>query len=91
MNPKKSVFAVTEGKLQGYILYREGIVIDHERIETIMRIQSLANKKAMQSFFGKLNFIRKFVSGFVEIVHLMQLMKKKVVVYKWSDEAKKSF
>lgn len=61
LNPKKSVFAVTEGKLLGHILFKEGIVIDPERIETIMRIQPLANKRAMQSFFGKINFVRKFV------------------------------
>ena len=56
-----------------------------------MRIQPPANKRAMQSFFGKINFVRKFVSGFTEIVRPMQLMMKKDVVYRWSDEAKKLF
>jgi len=69
LNPKKSIFAVTEGKLLGHILSKEGIIIDPERIETIMRIQPPTNKRAMQSFFGKINFIRKFVSGFTEIMH----------------------
>jgi len=91
LNPKKSVFTDTEGELLGHILSKERIVIDPERIETIMRIQPPANKKAMQSFFGKINFVRKFVSGFTEIVHPMQLMMKKDVVYRWSNEAKKSF
>eukprot|EP00253_Pinus_taeda_P001726 PITA_01726 len=45
----------------------------------------------MQYFFGRMNFVRKFVSGFVEIVRPLQLMMKKDVVYKWSDEAKKAF
>ena len=91
MNPKKSIFTVTEGKIRGHILSEEGIVIDPERIETIMTIQPPANKRALQSFFGKINFIRKFFSGFVEILRPMQLMMKKYVVYKWSDEAKKAF
>lgn len=91
LNPKKSVFAVTEGKLLGHILSKEGIVIDPERIETIMRIQPPANKMAMKYFFGKINFARKFVLGFAEIVHPMQLMMKKDVVYRWSNEAKKLF
>lgn len=47
LNPKKSIFAVTEGKLLRHILSKEGIVIDLERIETIMRIQPPANKNAM--------------------------------------------
>eukprot|EP00253_Pinus_taeda_P019632 PITA_19632 len=91
LNPKKCVFAVTEGKLLGHILSKEGIVIDPERIQTIMRIQPPANKRAMQSFFRKINFVRKFVSNFAEIVCPMQLMMKKYVVYKRSDEAKKAF
>eukprot|EP00253_Pinus_taeda_P009104 PITA_09104 len=45
----------------------------------------------MQSFFGKINFIRKFISGFIEIVHPMQLMMYKNVVYRWNNEAKKPF
>jgi len=56
-----------------------------------MRIQPPANKKAMQYFFGRINFIRKFVLSFAEIVCPMQLMMKKDIVYKWSDEAKKAF
>lgn len=51
LNPKKSVFVVTEGKLLGHILSKEGIIIDPERIETIMRIQPPTNKREMQSFF----------------------------------------
>ena len=47
LKTKKSVFAVTEGKLLGHILSKEGIVIDPQIIETIMRIQPHANKKAM--------------------------------------------
>lgn len=91
LNLKKSVFAVIEGKLLGHILSKEEIIIDPERIETIMRIQTPANKRAMQSFFGKINFVRKFVSGFAETVRPIQLMMKKDAVYRWSDEANRSF
>ena len=75
----------------GHILSKDEIVIDHERIQTIMRIQPPTNKKAIQSLFGRINFVRKFVSGFRKIVRPLQLMMKKYVVYKWSDEAKEAF
>jgi len=68
LNHKKSIFTVTEGKILGHILSKGGFVIDLERIETIMRIQPPATKKFMQSFFGRINFVRKFVLGFTEIV-----------------------
>jgi len=38
-----------------------------------------------------MNLVRKFVSGFAKIVCPMQLIMKKDIVYRWSDEAKKSF
>lgn len=91
LNPKKRIFAITKGNLLGHILSREGIFIHPKRIETIMRIQAPANKRALQSFFRKINFVRKFVSSFGEIVCPMQLMMKKDVVYRWSNEAKKLF
>ena len=45
----------------------------------------------MQSFIERINFIRKFVSGFAEIIHALQLMMKKDITYKCSDEAKEAF
>eukprot|EP00253_Pinus_taeda_P020679 PITA_20679 len=62
-----------------------------QRVDTIMRIQPTTNKRAMQSFCEKINFVRKFVSSFTEIMRPIQLMMKKDDVYRWSDEAKKSF
>jgi len=53
LNPKKSIFAVTEGKLMGHILSKEGIVIDPERIETIMRIQPPTNKRSYNISSGR--------------------------------------
>jgi hypothetical protein len=35
LNPKKSIFGVTEGKLLGHIVSKEGIRIDPERVKAI--------------------------------------------------------
>lgn len=35
LNPKKSVFGVTEGKLLGHIVSKEGIKVDPERVKSI--------------------------------------------------------
>ena len=91
LNPKKSIFAATKGKLLGHILSKDEIVIDPERIQTIMRIQPPTNKKSMQSFFRRINFIRNFFRGFAKIIHPLQLMMNKDVAYEWSDEAKEAF
>ena len=57
LNPKKCVFAVTEGKLLGHVVSKKGISIDPERIKAIEHIPLPHNKKGMQSFMGTINFV----------------------------------
>ena len=38
LNPKKSIFTVTEGKLLGFIISKEGMIIDPEHTEPISKI-----------------------------------------------------
>jgi hypothetical protein len=52
-NPKKSVFGIDKGKLMGYIASKGGISIDLERVQSIKHVRPRANKKSLQSFFGK--------------------------------------
>jgi hypothetical protein len=65
LNPKKSIFGVDKGKLLGHIISKDGISIDPSRIEAIKKIPLPKDKKALQSFFGQINFIRRFILNFV--------------------------
>ena len=64
LNPKKSCFFVQEGKLLGHIVIENGICIDLGRVEAIQKIGLPRNKKELQSFLGKINFLRRFVLNF---------------------------
>ena len=76
LNSKKSIFIVLEGKLLGHIISKKGISIDLERIEFISQIPLPHNKKGMQSFMGTINFVRRFVPDFAQIVKPLQQMVK---------------
>jgi hypothetical protein len=77
LNPKKSYFAMEEGKLLGHIVSKEGVKIDSERVEAIKQISQPRNKKEVQSFLGKINFLRRFVPNFDEMVkHITNMLKK---------------
>ena len=52
LNPKKSIFRVTEGKLLGHLVSQEGIRIDLERVEAIQRLRFPSSKTRVKSFFG---------------------------------------
>jgi hypothetical protein len=62
-----------EGTLLDFEISPEGITIDPRRIEAIKTIVLPHNKKAMQSFFRNINFVRRFISDFAEIVNPLQI------------------
>jgi hypothetical protein len=77
LNPKKSHFAMQEGKILGHIVSKDGIKIDPERVEAIDTINIPRNVKEIQSFLGKIIFSRRFIPNFAEIVKLITDMLKK--------------
>jgi hypothetical protein len=74
LNPKKSLFAMQEGKLLGHIVSVEGVRIEPSRVEAIQALSIPRSKKEVQSFLGKINFLRRFVPNFVEGVKLIIAM-----------------
>ena len=80
-----------EGTLLVFVISPKGITIDMRRIEAIKVIAPPHNKKAMQYFLGKINFVRIFISDFAEIVKPLQDMIKKYFNYKWTKERRKAF
>jgi hypothetical protein len=81
LNPKKSVFAVEQGKLLGFIVSNEGMIIYPERTQVISKLPPPSSKKSMQSFLGQINFVRRFVPSFSEMVRPLQNLIKKDVKY----------
>ena len=49
------------------------------------------NKKEIQSFLDKVNFLRRFITNFADVVKYINNMLKKDNNFKWLVEAKKSF
>ena len=45
MNPKRSLFAMEQGKLLGHIISKNGIHIDPARVEAIQQLDFRRNKK----------------------------------------------
>eukprot|EP00253_Pinus_taeda_P001901 PITA_01901 len=91
LNPKKSLFAMDEGKILGHIISRDEIRIDPARVEAIQQMEQPRNKKEIQSFNGKLNFLRRFIPNLAEHLREITTMLKKDGQVKWIEEAVKSF
>ena len=91
MNPKKSQFSLKKGKLLGHIVSVEGVKIDPTRVEAIQRLSIPRSNKDIQSLLGKINFFRRFIPNFIELVKHITSMLKKGSKIKWIDNARSSF
>jgi hypothetical protein len=91
LNPKKSLFSMKEGKLLGHIVSAEGVRIDPSRVEAIQTLSLPRSKKEIQSFLGKIIFLRRFISNFVELVKFITSMLRKGNEVKWTVEAQNYF
>lgn len=58
LNLKKCIFLAHEGKILGHIMSKEGLTIDPERIEDIHVLPFPSHKKYLQSFLGRINFLK---------------------------------
>ena len=91
LNPKKTIFVVTKGKLLGFIFSKFGMIIDPERTDVIAKIGVPSSKKAMQYFLDKINFVKRFVPNFGHIVRSLQDLIKKDVQFRWYETQKNAF
>ena len=91
LNPKKSISTMEEGTLLSFVISPKGIIIDPGRIEAIKDIVLFHNKKAMQSFLGKINFVIRLISNFAKIIKPLQDMIKKDFNFKWTKERREAF
>jgi hypothetical protein len=52
LNPKKYVFAVSSGKLLGYIVSSRGIDVNPKKVEAIEKLQPPRTRKEIQKLTG---------------------------------------
>ena len=90
VNSKKSQFDLKEGKILGHIVSIVGVKISPERVKAIHALSVPRSKKDIQSFLGKINFVRMFIPNFAKLVTHITSMLKKGSEVKWTNAARKS-
>jgi hypothetical protein len=91
LNPSKSIFDVTKGKLLGHIVSDSGISIDFERIAAILNLPAPTSKKEVHDFMGLINFISRFVPNFVVLFKLIHNLLKQDRSFSWTYYVENDF
>ena len=100
----KCEFSVTKVKYLGLIVTTEGIKMDPEKIEAILKWETPGSVKDVQAFLGFANFYRRFISRFSQRTRpLTELTKGEQITTKsgkkrtkynsfvWSEDCQKAF
>ena len=82
---------VDEGKLLGHIITKDGVKMDPERVQAIQQVPLPQTKKALQSFLGQINFVRRFIPNLAETLKPIQRLLKKDVKFEWTEEGRRAF
>jgi hypothetical protein len=82
---------IKEGKLLGHNVSAEGVRIDSSRVESIQTLSLPRSKKEVRFFLGKINFFRRFISNFVELVKYITTMLRKGNEVKWTVKSQNYF
>lgn len=88
---KKCFFMQEEVEYLGFILSKDGIRKNPEKVKAIMQFPAITNKKRLQSFIGAVNFYRKFHLTHSFLLEPLLHLLKKDVPWVWSSKEEHAF
>lgn len=86
VNKEKSVFAQSQISFLGHIVDADGIRVDTDRVSAIANFPPPKNRKQLQKYMGVLNYNRKFVESYADIVAPLQHLLQKNTTWHWGTE-----
>ena len=90
LNPAKSVFGVTSGKLLGFLISHRGIEANPDKIKEIEVMQPPHRLKDMQRLAGCMASLGRFIFKFGERALPFFKIMKKTGMFKWTPKANKT-
>ncbi|KXJ80804.1 hypothetical protein RP20_CCG022561 [Aedes albopictus] len=92
INITKSKFCVPELPYLGYILSKDGLRPNPDRVHAIVAYEVPKSVRALRRFLGMANYYRRFIDQFSALtVPLTNLLKSKPKKVEWSQEADQAF
>ena len=91
VKPKKCCFRVTEVDFLGMIVSCDGIKMDPEKVNAILKWPEPTNVKQVRAFLGLGNFYRRFIKDYAIISRPMVDLTCKDIIFNFGDKEKASF
>ncbi|KAJ8762654.1 hypothetical protein K2173_010675 [Erythroxylum novogranatense] len=86
----KCEFWLDEVVFLGHIVTGEGIQVDPNKIEAVMKWEAPRNVSEIRSFLGLVGYYRRFVEGFLLISAPLTKLLRKNAPFRWTEECQKT-
>ncbi|GJP46830.1 hypothetical protein CLOM_g6084, partial [Closterium sp. NIES-68] len=87
----KCEFLKQEMEFLGHVISIDGVKIDPKKIATIQDWKPPANLRELQSFFGFVNYVRRFIPNMAGVTSPLTDLLKKGKFYEWGGEQQAAF
>ena len=91
LNMDKSEFCRSEVKYLGYIVNREGLKVDQDKIAPILNYRAPRTVKQVKRLLGMANWYQKFIPQFSAMMSPISKLLKKNVKWVWGPEQQAAF
>ena len=87
----KCEFCLDAVSFLGHVVYKDGVMVDPSKIETVKNWVRPTNVSEIRSFLGLASYYSRFVKGFSSIASQLTNLTKQNDPFVWSNEVRKAF
>lgn len=91
LNKEKCKFCVSELKFLGYIVNRNGLQVDPEKVSAIVNMPRPKTTKEIRRLVGMVSWYRKFLLNLSHILQPLTALTKKKTKFIWTSECEQAF
>jgi len=91
VKPEKCVWKVREVGFLGVIIGEDGVRMEKEKMQEVIKWLVPRSTKDVQKFLGLANYYRWFVKDFARIAKLLYKMTRKEIKWSWGKRQQKAF
>lgn len=91
LNLKKCFFLQREVRYLGHVLSAEGLRVDAQRIQDILKMPTPKNCKELQVFLGTMNFVQRFIPNMSVVTAPLRTLLRKDIAWVWTEKQQESF
>ena len=91
LNIEKCVFAASHIHCLGYIVGRDGIAVDPDKVSAVIELPTPTSLAEVRSFLGMCSYYRSFIKDFAAVAAPLQLMTRKDTPFVWSADCESAY